>query len=118
MALTLRQQANLRNGKALDDATITLLDAIDEGVRQLSAEIMRGNITVTDTLIAPSGCTQTQLAAIAERGLRGSVTSNIMSALTGDAAFITAGVAVTDLQITNAAKRQIGFYAKWVGTTI
>jgi hypothetical protein len=115
MALTLREKANLRKGKALNDATVTLIDAIDEGIRQLSAEILRGNVTIADPLISPSACTAMQLSNISERGVRGAMYNSMISSLTGDAAFENAGVNVTDGQITNAVKRQVGYFAKWVG---
>jgi len=115
MALTLRQKANLRKGKALDDATVTLIDAIDEGIRQLSADILRGVITITDPLISPSNCSALQLSNISERGVRGAMYPSMISSLTGDAAFETAGINVTDAQIINAVKRQVGYFAKWVG---
>ncbi len=118
MALTLRQKVNIRKGRAIDDVSVTLVEAIDEGVRQLSADILRGAVTISDALISPSGCTANQLANVGERGVRGAMYDSMISALLNDAAFESAGVNVTDAQITNAAKRQIGYFAKWVGIVI
>jgi len=116
--LTLRQKANIRKGNAPDDVTVTLIDAMEEGLRQVSADILRGVITTSDSLISPAACTTNQLLNIAERGVRGAMFTSMISALTNDAAFETAGINVTDIQITNAVKRQIGYFAKWVGIAI
>jgi hypothetical protein len=118
MSLTLRQKVNIRKGRILDDASVTLIEAIDEGIRQLSADILRGTTTIADALISPSACTALQLSNVAERGVRGAMYDMMISSMTGDSAFESAGVAITDAQITNAAKRQIGWFAKWVGTIL
>ena len=115
MALTRRQKANLRLGRPIADGSVTLNEAIDEGIRQLSADVLRGVVTISDALISPAACTAMQLLNISERGIRGALFSSMISSLTGDAAFESTGVNVTDGQITNAVKRQIGYFAKWVG---